>query len=242
MKPSNHIAEALIGGGPADSPVESTLSALGAALNARDAGTHAHSQRLIYYALALGRLLGLPRTELLTLERGVFLHDIGKISVSEWILRKSGPLSRTEWVEMRLHPVIGYGLANSIPGLRATAPIVLAHHEWYDGTGYPRRLKGSDIPLGARICSVVDTFDALTSVRPYRSPLSTVKACDQVWSESGTHFDPLVVDAFLAIPPAEWEQLQSSITRKLRLPQPEQVLSVRGRPSRSACAFSALPF
>jgi HD-GYP domain-containing protein (c-di-GMP phosphodiesterase class II) len=242
MKPSCHIAEALIGDGPADSLVESTLSALGAALNARDAGTHAHSQRLIYYAVALGRLLGLPQTELLTLERGVFLHDIGKISVSDRILRKSGPLSRTEWVEMRLHPVIGYGLASSIPGLRAAAPIVLAHHEWYDGTGYPRRLKGSDIPLGARICSVVDTVDALTSVRPYRSPLSMVKACDQVWSESGTHFDPLVVDAFLAIPPAEWEQLQSSITRKLRLPQPEQVLSVRGRPSRSACAFSALPF
>ncbi|TLY41030.1 MAG: HD domain-containing protein [Nitrospirae bacterium] len=235
MKPTCHIADAVIGDGPADSPVESTLSALGAALKARDAGTHAHSQRLTSYALALGRLLGLPRTELLTLERGVFLHDIGKTYVSEGILRKSGPLSRTEWVEMRLHSAIGYGIASSIPGLRAAAPIVLAHHEWYDGTGYPRGLKGSDIPLGARICSVVDTVDALTSVRPYRFPLSMVKACDQVWSESGTHFDPLVVDAFLAIPPAEWEQLQSSITRRLRLPQPEQVLSVRGRSSRRAC-------
>ena len=242
MKPSCHIAEALIGDGPADSPVESTLSALGAALNARDAGTHAHSQRLIYYAVALGRLLGLPPTELLTLERGVFLHDIGKISVSDRILRKSGPLSKAEWVEMRLHPVIGFGMASSVPGLRAAAPIVLAHHEWYDGTGYPRRLKGSDIPLGARVCSVVDTFDALTSVRPYRSPLSMVRACDQVWSESGTHFDPLVVDAFLAIPPAEWGQLQSSITRKLRLPQPEQVLPGRGRSSRRACTAFGLTF
>lgn len=242
MKPSCHIPEALIGEEPADPPVESTLSALGAALNARDAGTHAHSQRLTYYALALGRLLGLPQAELLTLERGVFLHDIGKISVSDRILRKSGPLSRTEWVEMRLHPVIGHGIANSIPGLRAAAPIVLAHHEWYNGTGYPRRLKGSDIPLGARICSVVDTFDALTSVRPYRAPLSMVKACDQVWSESGTHFDPLVVDAFLAIPPAQWEQLQYSFTRKLRLPQPEQVLSVCGRSSRPPCASFGLPF
>ena len=101
MKPTCHIADAVIGDGPADSPVESTLSALGAALKARDAGTHAHSQRLTSYALALGRLLGLPRTELLTLERGVFLHDIGKTYVSEGILRKSGPLSRTEWVEMR---------------------------------------------------------------------------------------------------------------------------------------------
>jgi HD-GYP domain-containing protein (c-di-GMP phosphodiesterase class II) len=242
MKPSCHIAEALIGDGPADSPVKSTLSALGAALKARDAGTHAHSQRLIYYALALGRLLGLPQTELLTLERGVFLHDIGKISVSDRILRKSGPLSKAEWVEMRLHPVIGYGMASSVPGLRAAAPIVLAHHEWYDGTGYPHRLNGSDIPLGARICSVVDTLDALTSVRPYRSPLSMVKACDQVWSESGTHFDPLVTDAFLAIPPAEWEQLQSSITRKLRLPEPGPVLSVRGRSSRRACTAFGLTF
>jgi HD-GYP domain-containing protein (c-di-GMP phosphodiesterase class II) len=242
MKPSCHIAEALIGDGPADSPVKSTLSALGAALKARDAGTHAHSQRLIYYALALGRLLGLPQTELLTLERGVFLHDIGKISVSDRILRKSGPLSKAEWVEMRLHPVIGYGMASSVPGLRAAAPIVLAHHEWYDGTGYPRRLKGSAIPLGARICSVVDTFDALTSVRLYRSPLSMGKACDQVWSESGTHFDPLVADAFLAVPPAEWEQLQASITRKLRLPQPEQILSVRGCSSRRACTAFGLTF
>ena len=242
MKPSCHIADAVIGDGPADSPVKSTLSALGAALKARDAGTHAHSQRLIYYALSLGRLLGLPQKELLTLKRGVFLHDIGKISVSERILRKSGPLSRTEWVEMRLHPVIGYGMANSIPGLRAAAPIVLAHHEWYDGTGYPRRLKGSDIPLGARICSVVDTVDALTSVRPYRSPLSMVKACDQVWSESGTHFDPLVVDAFLTIPPAEWEQLRFSIARKMRLPQQAQGACVCGRASLPACAFSALPF
>lgn len=242
MKPSGHITEPLIGDRPADHPVESTLSALGAALNARDAGTHAHSQRLIYYALALGRLLGLPQTELLTLERGVFLHDIGKMSVSQRILRKSGQLSRTEWAEMRLHPVIGYGMANSTPALRSAAPIVLAHHEWYDGTGYPRRLKGSDIPLGARICSVVDTVDALTSVRPYRSPMSMVKACEQIWSESGTHFDPLVVDAFLAIPPAEWEHLQSSITRKMRLPQSEQVLSGRGRSPLPACASFGLPF
>jgi HD-GYP domain-containing protein (c-di-GMP phosphodiesterase class II) len=143
---------------------------------------------------------------------------------------------------MRLHPVIGYGIASSIPGLRAAGPIVLAHHEWYDGTGYPRRLKGSDIPLGARICSVVDTVDALTSVRPYRSPLSMVKACDQVWSESGTHFDPLVVDAFLAVCPAEWEQLQSSITRRMRLPQPERVPPGRGRSSLPASACSGLFF
>lgn len=242
MKPSCHIGEALIGDGPPDSPVESTLSALGAALNAWDAGTHAHSQRLIYYALALGRLLGLPQAELLTLERGVFLHDIGKISVSESILRKSGPLSRTEWVEMRVHPVIGYGISSSIPGLRAAASIVLAHHEWYDGTGYPRRLKGSDIPLCARICSVVDTFDALTSRRPYRSPLSMVRACEQVWSESGTHFDPWVVDAFLAIPPAEWEQLRFSITRKMRLPQQAQGMCVCSRPSLPALASSGPTF
>lgn len=145
-------------------------------------------------------------------------------------------------MEMRLHPVIGYGIASSIPGLRAAAPIVLAHHEWYDGAGYPRRLKGSDIPLGARICSVVDTFDALTSVRPYRSPLSMVKAYDQVWSESGTHFDPLVVDAFLAIPPADWEQLRFSIARKMRLPQQAQSVCVCGRSSRRACTTSGLTF
>lgn len=215
MLPSCHIADLLIGSGSAGRPLESTLSELGAALHARDPGTHAHSQRLVYYAVTLGRLLGLSSSELLMLEQGAFLHDIGKLSVPRSILRKSGPLSRTEWVEVRSHPVIGYGIANSMPVFRSAAPIVLAHHEWYDGTGYPRRLKGSDIPLSARICALVDTFDALTSERSYRSPMSVVKACEHVWLESGTHFDPRVVDAFLAAPPADWEHLRFSITRKM---------------------------
>ena len=118
-------------------------------------------------------------------------------------------------MEMRQHPVVGYGMASSVPVLRSSAPIVLAHHEWYDGTGYPRRLKGSEIPLAARICALVDTFDALTSLRPYRAPMTVLKACEQVWLESGTHFDPQVADAFLAVPPAEWEHLRLSITRKM---------------------------
>lgn len=218
MKPTFHIADTLVAHGTADPTVETILSALGAALNAWDAGTHAHSRRLIYYALTLGRLLGLSPTELLTLERGVYLHDIGKICVSDGILKKPGQLSRTEWSEMRLHPVIGHGMTRSIAFLKEAAPIVLSHHEWYDGTGYPRRLKGSDIPLGARICSVVDTFDALTSDRPYRYPISIAEACEQIRSESGTHFDPLVVDAFLAIPPAEWQELQTLVIRSTRLP------------------------
>ena len=218
MEPTFHIADTLVAHGTADHTVETTLSAFGAALNARDGGTHAHSQRLIYYALTLGRLVGLSPTELLTLERGVYLHDIGKICVSDGVLRKPGQLSRREWSEMRLHPMIGYGMISSIAFLKEAAPIVLAHHEWYDGTGYPRRLKGSDIPLGARICSVVDTFDALTSDRPYRYPISIAKACEQVRSESGTHFDPFVVDAFLAIPPVEWHELQTLVTRSTRRP------------------------
>src|SRR5574341_645208 len=205
MLPSCHIAGTLIGDKPADPPIGSSFSSLGVALNALDAGTQAHSQRLTYYAVALGRLMGLSQTDLLTLKEGVYLHDVGKLSVSRRILRKPGQLSRSEWMEMRQHPVVGYGLASSVPVLRPAAPIVLAHHEWYDGTGYPRRLKGSEIPLAARICALVDTFDALTSLRPYRAPMSVPRACEQVWLESGTHFDPRVVDAFLAVPSAQWE-------------------------------------
>lgn len=193
--------------------VEATLSRLDGALSARDLGIHAHSRRVSIYALTLGRLLGLSHDELLTLERGVFLHDIGKLYVPDWILRKPAPLTGREWVVMRRHPAVGYNLLGAIPGFQDAATIVHTHHEWYDGTGYPRGLSGEGIPFGARICSVVDTLDAITSSRPYRRPVSFEVACAYIRSQSGSHFDPLVVDGFLAIPSAAWRQLKVFASR-----------------------------
>jgi putative nucleotidyltransferase with HDIG domain len=196
--------------------VDATIAALGATLNVRDCSTHAHSQRVISYALALGRILGLSELDLLTLRRGVFLHDIGKIHVPETILNKPGHLTEVEWSIMRRHPVSGYKIVRStLSSLEEVAKIVLAHHEWYDGTGYPYGLKGEEIPLGARICSVVDVLDALTSDRPYREPLSFAEASAHIRSERETHFDPLVVEAFLCITPAQWQRLQLSANQDL---------------------------
>jgi putative nucleotidyltransferase with HDIG domain len=194
-------------------PPAAILGSFRTALDVRDTGTHTHSHRVAGYALVLGRRLGLSRNELITLEHGVFLHDIGKIHTPDRILKKAGPLSETEWKVMKSHAVTGYAMLRSIPSLETAAEIVLAHHERYDGTGYPHRLEADDIPLGARICSVADCLDALTaSDRPYRRPLSFLEACRQIEAESGTHFDPQVVEAFLSVSPCEWQQLQGSVS------------------------------
>lgn len=190
------------------------LGSLVVSLDLRDPGTQVHSQRTTGYALVLGRLLGLSKEELLTLEQGSFLHDIGKIHISDRILKKQRPLSESEWKVMRSHTVTGYAMLSSIPALREAAAIVLAHHERYDGTGYPHRLRSEEIPLGARVCAVADCLDVLTaSDRSYRRPMSFSEACRQIETERGRHFDPLVVDALLSISPLQWRQLSVSISR-----------------------------
>jgi putative nucleotidyltransferase with HDIG domain len=189
------------------------MSVLGHALDSRDHGTHAHSYRVVCYALKLGRVLGLSEAELTTLEQGVYLHDIGKIHVPDSILKKPGPLTDAEWKIMRRHPSIGYAMLADFPFLHDAARIVLAHHERYDGTGYPKRLKADEIPFGARVFSVVDALDALTcSDRPYRSPVSVAEASEHIVAQAGCQFDPAVVDAFLAIPRAHWEELHGSLS------------------------------
>ena len=190
-----------------------TVSTLSTALRAHDLGTYAHSQRVIHYALALGRLLGLPQAALLTLQQGVFLHDIGKLHIPNTILKKSSRLSKTEWEAVQQHPLDGYDMVCALPSFEDTAGIILYHHEWYNGSGYPYGLKGENIPLGARICSLVDTLDALTSHRPYRNPISFAEAFIWIESERGTHFDPLLVDTFTAIPSSEWQRIQVMSTR-----------------------------
>lgn len=186
----------------------STLRALDAALQARDICTHTHCQRVIHYSLTLGRMIGLSEHDLVTLERGVFLHDIGKIHMPDSVLLKPGLLSETEWTVMQQHPSIGFEMLRHNPLLTDAAEIVLSHHERYNGSGYPLGLRGEDIPLSARICAIADTFDAITSIRPYRTPMSVEEACNYIQSERGRLYDPEIVDMFTALPPSQWQEVQ----------------------------------
>ena len=186
----------------------STLEALGSALDTRDVGTEAHSRRVHGYALATAREHGVPEADLTDLGHGVLLHDIGKIGIPDAILLKPGPLTPDEWTIMRRHPEIGKALIERIPFLRGAVPIVWAHHEKWDGSGYPRGLKGEEIPLGARIFMAVDAFDAMTFDRPYSKakPFDVAKA--EIRHCAGTHFDPTVVESFFRVPEALLEDVR----------------------------------
>ena len=187
-----------------------TLEALGSALDTRDVGTEAHSRRVHGYALATAREHRVPEADLTDLAHGVLLHDIGKIGIPDAILLKPSPLTPEEWQIMRRHPEIGKALIEKIPFLRGAVPIVYAHHEKWDGSGYPRGLRGADIPLGARIFMVVDAFDAMTFDRPYSvaKPFDLAKA--EIKRCAGTHFDPAVVESFFRVP----EHLLEEIRRR----------------------------
>ena len=178
---------------------DATLEALAAALDARDSETGGHSSRVTVYTMDMARELGVTEgnDEWLDIERASLLHDVGKIGVSDAILNKPGPLTSEEWQQMRQHPAIGYEMLKDVRFLSMAAQIVYAHHERYDGKGYPAGLKGADVPLGARIFAVADAFDAMTSNRPYRRALPAAKAREEITNNSGTQFDPTVVEAFL---------------------------------------------
>jgi response regulator RpfG family c-di-GMP phosphodiesterase len=187
----------------------STLRALAEALEARDCETRGHSDRVVAYCLRLGRALGLTTGDLIGLEQGALLHDIGKIGVRDAVLLKTGPLTDEEWVDMRGHIDYGLRIVGAIDFLSGARPIVGQHHEKYDGSGYPRGLRGEEIHINARIFAVADAFDAITSDRPYRAAASYKHARTEITTHRGTHFDPKVVDAFLRIPEAEWAQIRS---------------------------------
>ncbi|HEX5504422.1 MAG TPA: diguanylate cyclase [Thermomicrobiales bacterium] len=176
-----------------------TLTAFSGMLDARDSETEGHSQRVVALALALGRTAGLGPQELAALEVGALLHDIGKVGVADAILRKPGPLSEQEWVEMRKHPEIGHRLTEEIPFLQPASPVVRHHHERWDGSGYPDRLRGEDIPFLARIFAVVDAFDAIVSDRPYRRGQSPARAVAEIRRGAGSQFDPLVAEALVTL-------------------------------------------
>jgi putative nucleotidyltransferase with HDIG domain len=194
---------------------DQTLEALGAALDLRDASTAGHSSRVTQYALAVARAMACSAEELHELTRGAYLHDIGKIGIPDGILLKEGPLTRQEQEVMRSHVSIGYQLVKRISFLLPAAEIVLAHQERYDGFGYPLGLRGNDIPLGARIFAVADTFDAMTSDRPYRRALPCEAAFEEIQKEAGRQFDPEVVRVFLSLPQSTWEEIRNKTT-----PQP----------------------
>ena len=190
---------------------ESTLHALVTALDFRDNETHGHSWRVVEYAMLVACKLGLEEPELTWVRRGAILHDVGKIGVSDAILRKPGKLDAEEWEEMKNHPEMGYRMLQHIKFLEPALGIVLSHQERWDGGGYPRGLEGEEIPLGARIFAVVDTFDAMTSDRPYRPALSIEKAVEEVRTFAGTQFDPTVADAFLSIPIDTWNEIRERV-------------------------------
>lgn len=176
---------------------DSTLSGWSAALDLRDKETEGHSQRVTELTLQLARTLGMGEEELVHVRRGALLHDIGKMGVSDKILLKTEPLTDVEWAIMRKHPSYAYELLSPIDYLRQALDIPYCHHEKWDGSGYPRGLKGEQIPLAARIFAVADVWDALTSDRPYRKAWSRTKARNYIRQQAGKHFDPKVVEIFL---------------------------------------------
>ncbi|NWF62860.1 MAG: GAF domain-containing protein [Chloroflexi bacterium] len=178
---------------------DQTLASLSSALDARDRETEGHSVRVTHLALKLGEQLGFPPEQLKILERGSLLHDIGKIGISDIILHKPGPLREDEWKIMKLHPDIGARIVEGIPFLEDTIPLIRCHQERWDGTGYPNGLKGEEIPALARLFSIVDAFDALTSDRPYRAKISVEEALAYLQEQAGTLFDPAIVSSFVAM-------------------------------------------
>jgi len=192
-----------------------TLQALTAALETRDAETHGHSERVVTFSLRLGREYGLSGPKMKALEFGSLLHDIGKIGVPDAILRKPAKLTDEEWVRMREHPMHGQQILRGIKFLEGAAKVVAQHHEKWDGSGYPLGLKTEEIDICARIFSVADAFDAITSDRVYRQGRPYEAASQELDEWSNRQFDPKVVEAFHRVPKDDWDELRRrSLMRK----------------------------
>jgi HD-GYP domain-containing protein (c-di-GMP phosphodiesterase class II) len=181
-------------------PTESTLFALAQAVEQRDSHTAGHCERLAFMSVAMGIAMGLEREQLLTLYRGGYLHDLGKVGIPDSILYKPGALTEEEWVIMRSHTTRGEEICRPLPSLRPVLPIIRHHHERWDGSGYPDKLRGEEIPLLARIIQVADIYDALISVRPYKPPLPRADALRIIKEETERGWrDPATVEVFLRL-------------------------------------------
>lgn len=185
-----------------------TLRGLAQTLEARDIETRGHSDRVVAYSMRLGKEMGLSSNDLIALEQGALLHDIGKIGVPDAVLLKPGTLTTDEWVRMRAHVGHGLRIIQGVEYLAGARFVVGQHHEKYDGSGYPNKLRGDRIHIHARIFAVADAFDAIRSDRPYRAAQSFERACEEIIANAGSHFDPAVVSAFLSIPEEEWEEIR----------------------------------
>jgi putative two-component system response regulator len=195
--------------------VESILFTLAQAVEERDKCTSDHCRRLSFFSVELGIRLGLSRNELLALHRGGYLHDIGKVGIPDSILNKQGELTEDEWRIMRSHVIRGEEICRPMKSLTTVLPIIRHHHEKWDGTGYPDRLKGNQIPLLARILQIVDVFDALSSERSYKKALSMDDACRQLEKEAAAGWrDPELVPIFIAM--LQDQNEETRMTRNLR--------------------------
>jgi len=174
---------------------------LGHVVALRDHETGGHNYRVAFIASLLGTHWGLDKEDLLSLTKGAFLHDLGKVAIPDRILLKPTPLDENEWTIMKTHPDLGAELLTDLPWFHDALPVVRYHHEKFDGSGYPSGLTGLKIPLNARLFAVIDVFDALVSKRPYKTAFSMDKALDIINSESGSHFDPEVVELFITHAP-----------------------------------------
>lgn len=204
----------------------STLKALVQALETRDFETHGHSERVVTFSLRLGYELGLEKEVMRDLELGALLHDIGKIGVPDAVLRKPAKLNEEEWAKMKLHPQHGQKILRNIPFLEGAGRIVAQHHERWDGEGYPLGIRGEDIDIGARIFAVVDAFDAMVSDRVYRKGCSYEDALTELERCAGTQFDPMIVEAFKAIPKEDWATLrQRSLMEKQEISSFQSVVA-----------------
>ena len=181
----------------------SLVCTLNQLLDLRDLNTGVHSTRLAEWALHVGGDLGLPESTLADIETAALLHDIGKIGIPDAILNKPSRLSEEEYDRMKKHPEYGWAVLRQIPGMDRASLLVLHHHESFDGKGYPGGLQGQEIPIGSRIVSVIDAFDAMVSSRPYRRGLPIEEAERRLLDASGTQFDPIVIAKFLPLARAE---------------------------------------
>ncbi len=207
-----------------------TIEALALAIDAKDQTAQSHIRRVQVYAAGLAKALGMPEQEIQGVKTAALLHDIGKLAVPEHILSKPGPLTQEEFQKIRIHPQVGAEIISAVPFPYPVAPLILSHHERWDGRGYPQGLRGEDIPLGARILTVVDYFDALTSDRPYHRAMEHDAALSVLEQESGKALDPRVVTMFFAQLPllaAEADRLEQGPSRRLSLEPTSQL----GRPA-----------
>ncbi|MGE0455082.1 MAG: HD-GYP domain-containing protein [Vicinamibacteria bacterium] len=182
---------------------KATVCAMNHMLDLKDLNTGVHSTRLAEWAVRIGQEMGIEDACLEDIETAALLHDAGKVGVPDAILRKAGPLEPAEWKVMKMHPEYSWAVLRLVPGLERASLFALHHHEKFDGSGYPAGLRGEEIPIGARIVSVIDAFDAMVAERPYKHGLPCEEALRRLITDSGRHFDPLVVEHFIRIAGAE---------------------------------------